>query len=381
MNANYKSKLLASAVTAVLLMSGLVLLTGAQAGPADDLEINDVVETLGSPPPRVNIPYDLEITWENEGSTDYEATVRLYDDCDMSSVEAESDSIDMVGGESGVVSLQYTFTEVGEVCYSAAIYYGSTNYGEFEVYMNVEPETGDADLWVQLDMEGSNFAAGEPADVIFEYGNEGDVSTLNPLTIKAYFDPIENQPTNYFYPSPFNFDYLSPPDPTIAAPPDFMDWEFKIPEGTCDLGPEYNSSNSCDDGGGTWTLTEGRMHKFTVYIDSEENNTDEDNDLQNNIDIWEICIGNCDQPDLQVAEEGTGEDSIMSEPLEAVAGGIISFVYGISNTGQGDADCPPAGPNCPGATGEFVTHLEVQKCAGDGEDPCAGSPWEYKNIS
>ena len=69
MNTNYKSKLLASAVTAVLLMSGLVLLTGAQAGPADDLEINDVVETLGSPPPRVNIPYDLEITWENEGST------------------------------------------------------------------------------------------------------------------------------------------------------------------------------------------------------------------------------------------------------------------------------------------------------------------------
>ena len=89
MDANYKSKLLASAVTAVLLMSGLVLLTGAQAGPADDLEINDVVETLGSPPPRVNIPYDLEITWENEGSTDYDATVRLYDDCDMSSVEAE----------------------------------------------------------------------------------------------------------------------------------------------------------------------------------------------------------------------------------------------------------------------------------------------------
>ena len=95
MDANYKSKLLASAVTAVLLMSGLVLLTGAQAGPADDLEINDVVETLGSPPPRVNIPYDLEITWQNEGSTDYDATVRLYDDCDMSSVEAESESINI----------------------------------------------------------------------------------------------------------------------------------------------------------------------------------------------------------------------------------------------------------------------------------------------
>ena len=71
----------------------------------------------------------------------------------------------------------------------------------------------------------------------------------------------------------------------------------------------------------------------------------------------------------------------MSEPLEAVAGGVISFVYGISNTGPGDADCPPAGPNCPGAVGELVTHLEVQKCAGDGEDPCEGSPWEYKNVS
>ncbi len=39
MNASYKSKLLASAVTAALLISSLVFLTGAQAGPAEDLEV------------------------------------------------------------------------------------------------------------------------------------------------------------------------------------------------------------------------------------------------------------------------------------------------------------------------------------------------------
>ena len=163
MNASYKGKLLAFAVSAALLLSSLVFLTGVQAGPAEDLGIENVSETLGSPPPRKNVAYDLDVTWENEGSSDYDATIRLYDDCDESSVVTESDTITMGAGESGTVTLEYTFTDEGEVCFSASVYYGSTSYGEFEAFMNVEPETGDADLWVALDMEGSNFAAGENA--------------------------------------------------------------------------------------------------------------------------------------------------------------------------------------------------------------------------
>ena len=80
MNASYKSKLLASAVTAVLLISSLVFLTGAQASPAEDLEITEVSELMGNPPPRANVPYDISVSWSNEGSTSYDATVRLYDD-------------------------------------------------------------------------------------------------------------------------------------------------------------------------------------------------------------------------------------------------------------------------------------------------------------
>ncbi|MFL2941902.1 MAG: hypothetical protein ACJZ2N_03780 [Candidatus Poseidoniales archaeon] len=378
MDSNPTRKLVVSAMTAVLLLSSILFVTEATADP-NDLSVSNLYEEAGTPPPRENILYHYTVEWENNGDATESATVRLYPNCDQSGTFDESDSISMGPGESGLVNLSITFTDTGETCYSATIFQGSSHYGEFTNYAMVEPETGVADLFVNLNMTQDSASIAEPVTVSFEYGNDGVVSTLHPVTIKAFFDPVGNDHTNYFDPSPFTFDYLTPPE--SGMPAEFMDWEFRIPDGTCDLGPEYNSSESCDGSGGIWTATDGRMHKFTVYIDSEENNTDEDDDLQNNIDTWEICVGNCDQPDLQVAEEGTGEDSIMSEPLEAVAGGIISFVYGIANTGPGDADCPPAGPNCPGAVGELVTHLEVQKCAGDAEDPCAGSPWEYKNIS
>ena len=46
MNASYKSKLLVSAVTAVLVLSSLIFLTGVQAGPAEDLEVSNVAETI-----------------------------------------------------------------------------------------------------------------------------------------------------------------------------------------------------------------------------------------------------------------------------------------------------------------------------------------------
>ena len=124
----------------------------------------------------------------------------------------------MGAGEDGSVTLSVTFTEVGETCYSATIHYDSTDYGEFENYINVEPETGDANLWIEFNMEGNQASPGEEVNVIFEYGNEGDVSTLNPVTFMAYFDPLDDDATNSFDPSPLTFDFLSPPH--ADAPPE-----------------------------------------------------------------------------------------------------------------------------------------------------------------
>ena len=54
-------------------------------------------------------------------------------------------------GESGSVNLNATFTDTGEeTCYSATIYYDSVDYGEFENFINVEPEIGEALLWIEL---------------------------------------------------------------------------------------------------------------------------------------------------------------------------------------------------------------------------------------
>ena len=78
MNENYKSKLLASAVTAVLVFSSLLFISGAQATPSDDLEVSQMFEPDGNPPPRANIAYDIVVEWTNDGSSDYDATVRLY---------------------------------------------------------------------------------------------------------------------------------------------------------------------------------------------------------------------------------------------------------------------------------------------------------------
>ena len=250
MNGNYKSKLLASAVTAVLVFSSILLVSGVQATPSDDLEVSYMFEPDGTPPPRANIAYDFIVEWDNDGSSDYVATVRLYEDCDLTTLASESDSITMGAGQEGDVTLSITFDETGEVCFSGTIYYSGSDYGEFESYINVEPENGEADLFVEFQIEGSNFAAGEEVNALFEYGNEGTVSTLNPVTFMAYFDPIDDDATNYFEPSPVTFSYISPPPPD--APPDAerMEWPYTIPGDTPD-----------------------GKYKFTVIIDSDENNT------------------------------------------------------------------------------------------------------------
>ena len=59
MHTYYKRKLYASAVTAALMLSSLLLMSGVQAGAADDLEVRDLYEPPGTPPPRVDIAYDI----------------------------------------------------------------------------------------------------------------------------------------------------------------------------------------------------------------------------------------------------------------------------------------------------------------------------------
>ena len=350
MDVNYKKKLFASAVTVALVFSSLMLLTGVQAGAEDDLEVSNLYESAGTPPPRANIPYDFFVGWKNTGDESYDATVRLFSDCDQDGLADESDTIAMGAGEDGSVTLSVTFTEVGETCYSATIFYDSIDYGEFENYVNVEPETGDADLWIGFNMENNQANPGEEVSVIFEYGDEGDVSTLNPVTFMAYFDPLDDDATNSFAPSPVTFDFLSPPHADAPPEPESMEWQYTVPSDT----------------------DEGR-YTFTVIIDSEENNTDEDPDLDNNRAEFEMCIGDCTEPDLRVWDNSI--DSIRAEPLDPISGNTVTFTYSIENAGEGDAT--PPGP-FDEEEGELVVHLEVMKCP-DGD--CSGQTWVFVNQS
>ena len=351
MDVDYKKKLFASVVAVALIFSSLMLLTGVQAGAEDDLEVSNLYELPGNPPPRANIPYDFFVGWKNTGDDSYDATVRLFSDCDQDDLADESDTITMGAGEDGSVTLSVTFTEVGETCYSATIHYDSTDYGEFENYINVEPETGDADLWIEFDMESNQASPGEEVNVIFEYGNEGDVSTLNPVTFMAYFDPLDDDATNNsFDPSPLTFDFLSPPHADAPPEPESMQWQYTVPSDT----------------------DEGR-YKFTVIIDSEENNTDEDPDLDNNRAEFEMCIGDCTEPDLRVWDNSI--DSIRAEPLDPISGNTVTFTYSIENAGEGDAE--PPGP-FDEEEGELVVHLEVMKCP---DEDCSGQTWVFVNQS
>ena len=350
MDVDYKKKFFASAVTVALVFSSLMLLTGVQAGAEDDLEVSNLYELPGNPPPRANIPYDFFVGWKNTGDDSYDATVRLFSDCDQDDLADESDTITMGAGEDGSVTLSVTFTEVGETCYSATIHYDSTDYGEFENYINVEPETGDANLWIEFNMEGNQASPGEEVNVIFEYGNEGDVSTLNPVTFMAYFDPLDDDATNSFDPSPLTFDFLSPPHADAPPEPESMQWQYTVPSDT----------------------DEGR-YKFTVIIDSEENNTAEDPDLDNNRAEFEMCIGDCSEPDLRVWDNSI--DSIRAEPLDPISGNTVTFTYSIENVGEGDAE--PPGP-FDEEEGELVVHLEVMKCP---DEDCSGQTWVFVNRS
>ena len=58
-------------------------------------------------------------------------------------------------------------------------------------------------------MDQNQAAQGEDVSVIFEYGNEGDVSTLNPVTFMGYFDLVDDYPTNSIEPTPLTFDFFT----------------------------------------------------------------------------------------------------------------------------------------------------------------------------
>ena len=70
---NRISKVFVSSVAALLLLSSVVFLAGTQADASDDLQILDIFEPDGTPPPRENIEYDYIVKWRNVGDDAYTA--------------------------------------------------------------------------------------------------------------------------------------------------------------------------------------------------------------------------------------------------------------------------------------------------------------------
>ena len=251
----------------------------------------------------------------------------------------------MSPGENGEVTLSITFEQTGEVCITAAVNEGGSDYGVYEFFVVVEPETGEADLYVSLDMESDQAAPGQDITVVFEYGNDGDVSTQTPITIMAWFDATGESEDGPFVidPSPLTFAYISPDPSEDEIPPERMEWEYTIPQ------------------------VEDGLYKLKVEIDSESNNT-EDSDTSNNVDSIDLCVGDCSQPDLRVKD--VGPQTLTSIPVEPVAGTIVSFTYTIENVGEGEARGTPSAP--------LVMHLEVMKCP---NEDCTGQNWVKVNES
>ena len=347
---NRISKVFVSSVAALLLLSSVVFLAGTQADASDDLQILDIYEPDGTPPPRENTEYDYIVKWRNVGEDSYTAKVVLYEpsssgDCSSSVVAEETDEFTMSAGESGEVTLSITFDQTGEVCITAAVNEGGSNYGAYEFFVIVEPETGDADLYVSLDMESDQAAPGQDITVVFEYGNDGDVSTQTPITMMAWFDAGgESDDGPYVIdPSPLTFAYISPDPSEDEIPPERMEWQYTIP--------------SVEDG----------IYVLKVQIDTESNNT-EDSDNSNNIDTLDLCVGDCSQPDLRIKD--VGPQTLSSIPVEPVAGTIVSFTYTIENVGEGEARGTPTAP--------LLMHLEVMKCP---NEDCSGQNWVKVNES
>ncbi|OIR20789.1 MAG: hypothetical protein BEU01_00735 [Marine Group III euryarchaeote CG-Epi4] len=342
------SKVFVTSVAALLLLSSVVFLAGSQADASDDLQITDAYAPDGTPPPRQNIEYDYLINWRNVGDSDYTGKVVLYapasnGDCSFSSVADETNDFNMESDQNGQVTLSITFDQVGDVCITAAIVNDGNNYGEYQVIITVEPETGDADLYASFDMESNEAAAQEPVTITFEFGNQGDVSTQTPISLMVWFGDDDNNEEYVVDPSPATFDFISPDPDDEGIPPARLDWEYTLPD--------------IEDG----------LYKLKVKIDSDGNNT-EDSDTSNNVDIIDLCVGDCSQADLKVKDRGP--DTLVSLPEEPVAGRIVTFSYSIENIGQGEARGTPSNP--------LVMFLEVMKCP---NKDCSDQTWVKVNES
>jgi len=350
---NRISKVFVSSVAALLLLSSVVFLAGTQADASDDLQIIDMYEPDGTPPPRLNTDYVYTVKWRNVGDQAYTAKVVLYTPgtngaCSTSAVEDETDLFSMGIGETGTVNLTVSFEEdqlnnMDEACVTATVNEDGSDYGAYEFFVVVEPQTGDADLYVSFDMESDQAAPNQDVTVVFEYGNDGDVSTQTAITIMAWFGNEDNTEEYVIDPSPITFSYISPDPDDDQIPSERMEWEYTIPD------------------------VEDGLYTFKAKIDTEEDN-DEDPDLSNNVDIFDVCVGDCSQPDLRVKD--TGPQTLSSMPVEPVAGTIVSFTYAIENVGDGEARGTPTAP--------LVMFLEVMKCP---NEDCTGQNWVKVNES
>ena len=345
---NRIKKVFVSSVAALLLLSSIVFLAGARADPADDLQVIDVYEPDGTPPPRANVEYTYVVKWRNSGDSDYTAKVRLYEPdsgggCSLSDMASESEDIVMGSGELGVVNLTITFANTGIQCFTPSIYYGGSNYEGDGIQANVEPETGDANLYVSFDMDNTQMAANEEVTVVFEYGNSGDISTQTAITISAWFGDEDNPEMELISPSPVTLNFVSPDPDDPQVPGERMEWPYTVPD------------------------VEDGFYQLKAKIDTQSNNT-EDSDTSNNVEILQVCVGDCSQADLRI--KNVGIQTLTSEPVEAIAGNIISFTYAIENVGEGEARGTPSDP--------LVMFLEVMKCP---EKDCSNQNWAKVNES
>ncbi|OIR09406.1 MAG: hypothetical protein BEU05_02730 [Marine Group III euryarchaeote CG-Bathy2] len=342
MKSNNGDKLAAVLLAGALLLSGLMVFPTAAGNPGPDLVIRDFYELDGNPPPRANTLYEVYVAWKNNGDADATGVRIGIEDEDGDLMGAKSDPIDMDAGESGSLTMEITFDETGETMPVAIVDYDATvseddeSNNEYEGWFNVEPEIGIADVWADLDIEETEAQAGQQMLLRFSVGNSGNVSTATPVTLGLFFEEAGDEPQNWVEPTPLHYAYISPPPPGEAGG-ELMEFEWQVPQDT-------------DDG---W-------HEFIVIADYYENNT-EDNNLSNNRDTHEICIGDCTLPDLTWLEQGL--DSITVRPPEAVAGEAVTVLYALANIGEGDAS--------PGT----VINLEVEKC------PCDGSGWQQVNTT
>jgi len=267
-------------------------------------------------PPREDLEHPLRIHWVNENEAVTNVTIAIELDAVVLNQTAP---MNLASGTDGYVTLNVTFPDDGEQLPMAIIdYYNTTSEmdeddNEFEGYFNVEPTTGDADLWIDLDPDGmlsDTMNPDEEVNLDWGAGVSGDVTPGyidQRITMGVYIDPNDGSgPLNLVATYVWDVGYFNPEMP---------------PEG--DRGTVTAT-----------TPSEEGPHVITMVIDIDGNNSDTDNAGDNN-DTWDVCIGDCNRPDL--AYINNGEDSLRILEPEVVAGQNVTFYYGITNSGEKDS--------------------------------------------